>query len=68
MYFTQLCTHERSIFSTPPHPSNIDAMGYQNIDNQMGIRPTRAAECNQDLLCEYFVSDEGQVPWQENFC
>lgn len=44
----------------------MDAMGYQNIHNQ-GIRPTRAAECYRDLLCEYFVSDEGQVPWQENF-
>jgi len=55
------------IFSTPSHPSSIDAMAYQNIDNQ-GIRPTRAAEFNRDLLCEYFVSDEGQAPWQENFC
>lgn len=66
MCFTQLCMRE-GIFSTPSHPSSIDAMGYQNIDNQ-GIRPTRAAECNRDLLCEYFVSDEGQVPFQENFC
>lgn len=54
------------IFSTPSHPSTIDAMGYQNIHNQ-GIQPAETAECYRDLLCEYFLSDEGQVPWQENF-
>ncbi|CAI6355220.1 unnamed protein product [Macrosiphum euphorbiae] len=54
------------VFSTPSHPSTINSMGYQNIEDQ-GIRPTRAAESNRDFLCDYFVSDEGKVPWQDNF-
>ncbi|XP_022165851.1 uncharacterized protein LOC111030591 [Myzus persicae] len=57
---------KEGVFSTPSHPSTINSMGYQNIEDQ-GIRPTRAAESNRDFLCDYFVSNEGKVPWQDNF-
>lgn len=56
------------VFSTPSHPSTIDSMGYQNIQDQgPSVRSTRVAESNRDTLCSYFVSHEGQVPWQDNF-
>jgi len=57
---------KENVFSTPSHPSTINSMGHQKIQDQ-GIRPTRAAESNRDFLCEYFVSNEGKVPWQNNF-
>lgn len=58
------------IFSTPSHPQSIDSMGVQNNQELPLIqvaRPTRDAENNRELLCNYFISNEGQVPWQENF-
>jgi len=57
-------------FSTPSHPQSIDSMGVQNNQELPLIqvaRPTRVAENNRELLCNYFISNEGQVPWQDNF-
>lgn len=58
------------ILFIPSHPTSINTM---RIEYQEGpqhiqaIRPTRITENNRDFLCGYFVSDEGQVPWQEQF-
>lgn len=57
------------VFSTPSHPSTVNSMGYQNVQEQGAatIRGTRAAETHRDILCSYFVSNEGQGPWKDNF-
>lgn len=57
-------------FSTPSYPQSIDSMGVGNNQERhiMQVsRPSRVAENNREFLCNYFISNEGQVPWQENF-
>lgn len=61
---------EEGIFSTPSYPTAINSMGIEyehERQNIQVIRPSRSAENNRHFLCEYFVSGEGQVPWQEQF-
>lgn len=56
------------VFSTPSHLSNINSMEHQRFQDQgPTLRAIRAAENRRDFLCSYFMSNEGQVPWQDNF-
>lgn len=58
---------KEGIFSRPSQPSTINCIGYQNIQVQgLTTRATRAAETHRDILCSYFASNQGKVPWQEN--